>query len=192
MATKIPLDERIELAAELIKRARIFYDIWWFYEEEDTRSKNLYTMNRYSAFFRFDSYAHLASLIVHLAGLFECRGNTINFNALIKEAIASGLFATEAIDRVREKITEVQDISSKLVILRNNLFAHRSASLSYKDAFSKADLIANQLRDITATGLQIANLLLLARGLPEQFFYEPPRRHIEALLCDLAKSEGRR
>lgn len=188
MATKIPLDERIDLAAKLITRARIFYDIWWFYEGEDTRSQNLYTMNRYSAFFRFDSHAHFVSLVVHLAGLFECRKDTINFNTLIKEAIASGLFATEAIDSAREKITKIQDISSKLVILRSNLFAHRSGSLSYKDAFSKADVTANQLRDITAAGLQIANLLLLARGLPEQFFYEPPRRHIEALLCDLTKS----
>jgi hypothetical protein len=71
MATPLPLDERIELSAQLVKRARIFHGIWFFYEGAETRPAILDTMNCYSEFFRFESHAHFVSLVVHLAALFE-------------------------------------------------------------------------------------------------------------------------
>ncbi|MCH8012988.1 MAG: hypothetical protein IIA61_13760 [Candidatus Marinimicrobia bacterium] len=186
----LPLDERIELAAQLIKRARIFYDVWWFYEGTGTRPRILDTMNRYSEFFRFDTHAHFVSMVVHLAGLFETRSDTINFTALVDELDTSGLFPPEDLGQAQDVIKEIQNLPSKLAILRSNLFAHRSASLSYKEAFRKADVTPNQLRDLTVAGLRIANILLHARGLPEQHFHELSRKDAERLLHDLAQTKG--
>jgi hypothetical protein len=77
---------------------------------------------------------------------------------------------------------------SKVTILRHNLFAHRSASLTYSEAFEMAGLTREQLADLTETALKIANALLLARGLPDQFFHPGPREHAEALLRTLRRA----
>jgi hypothetical protein len=181
MAKLLPLDERLNVAAQLLTRARIFYDIWWFYEGADTRPKILGTMNVYSEFFRFDTHAHFVSMVISLAGLFETRSDTINFGALINEAETAPA-PKAAVDRARELMTGVAGIPSKVAILRSNLFGHRSASLSYAEAFQKADLKPDQLRDLTVVGLKIANTLLKARGLHEQFFNELSRAHLERLI----------
>lgn len=190
MGMPLPMDERITLSAQLIKRARVFYDIWWFYEGADTRPLIRDTMDRYSEFFRFDTHAHFVSMVVHLAGLFENRRDTINFTALIREAAASELFPSETLAQAQDVIKEIQNLPSKLAILRSNLFAHRSDSLSYTEAFQKADVTPNQLRDLIGAGLRIANILLLARRLPEQFFDELSREDAERLLHDLTQTKG--
>lgn len=189
MTTALPLDERLDVAAQLVKRARIFYDIWWFYDGADTRPRMLDTMNVYSEFFRFDTHAHFVSMVIHLAGLFESRNDTINFGALIKEAEADSV-SNEAVDRARALMTGIASVPSKVAILRSNLFAHRSASLSYEEGFRKADLKPDQLRDLTVVGLRIANTLLIARGLEEQFFHTPSRKDLERLINDLAKTNA--
>ncbi len=189
MAKPLPLDERLNVAAQLVTRARIFYDIWWFYEGADTRPKILDTMNVYSEFFRFDTYAHFVSMVIHLAGLFEARSDTVNFGALIDEAEAADV-SKAAVDRARALMTEVAGVPSKVAILRSNLFVHRSASLSYAEAFRKADLKPDQLRDLTVVGLRIANTFLIARGLEEQFFHDLSRADVGKLINDLAEANA--
>lgn len=189
MASALSLDDRLDTAAQLAKRARIFYDIWWFYEGVDTKPRILDTMKVYSEFSRFDTHAHFVSMVIHLAGLFESRNDTINFGALIKEAEADGV-PKEAIDKAKGLMTEVAGVPSKVTILRSNLFGHRSASLSYGEAFQKADLKPDQLRDLTVAGLRIANTLLIARGSDEQFFHELSRRDAERFMNDLAKANA--
>ncbi len=81
----------------------------------------------------------------------------------------------------------MQGLPSKLAILRSNLFAHRSISISYEDVFSKAAITADQLRDLTVAGLQVVNLLLVASGLQEQIFSDLPRHDVETILNALGK-----
>ncbi|MFH0342909.1 MAG: hypothetical protein ACHBNF_12435 [Chromatiales bacterium] len=186
MSTKLPLDGRIKTAAQLATRARIFYDIWWFYEGAGTRPRILSTMNEYSEFFRFDSHAHFVALVVHLASLLS-RSDSVNFSTLVTEAKASGDFPPEA-------ITEAEAISSRGAgvvtesrhIARSNLFAHRSASLSFNDTFQRASITGNQLRELTNAGFRIANVLLAARNQPAQFLHNLPKQDAESLLNDLA------
>lgn len=45
MAKHLLIDQRLEIAGQLVVRTRIFYDIWWLYEGADTRSKIIDTMN---------------------------------------------------------------------------------------------------------------------------------------------------
>lgn len=116
MSTKLPLDGRIKTAAQLATRARIFYDIWWFYEGAGTRPRILSTMND-SEFFRFDSHAHFVALIVHLASLLS-RSDSVNFSTLVTEAKASGDFPPEAITEAEAILHEVQELSPKVAILR--------------------------------------------------------------------------
>ena len=61
-------------------------------------------------------------------------------------------------------------------------FTHRSGHISYNDVFKMAAVKPNQLRDLTDMALKIANHLLLAGGLHDQYFTELPREAAEAMM----------
>jgi hypothetical protein len=84
-------------------------------------------------------------------------------------------------------LCEAKPLASKVTILRNNLFAHRSAFVPYALAFEMAHVTADQLSNLTEIALKIANKLLLVRGLPDQSFNPGPHEHAEALLQALLK-----
>lgn len=179
---RLPFDEQIERAGHLIVLAQRFYDVWWLYEGSETRPGILSAMNRFPEFFRFDSHAQLVALITHLSALFERRNDTINFSALISEAEAGQLIPAEAVGVAKEKLQHVSGLLPKIAILRNNSFAHRSASLSYEDAFTRAAITPFQLRDLIDAGFSIINTLLAERGLQECFGTRSTLEHTKGLL----------
>lgn len=182
---KIDFIKRIQLTGDIAIRSRIFYDIWWFYEGKRTRPKILKTMNCYSEFFRFDSYAHFFSLVVNIVGLFEHRKDTINFNQLLNEGTQQKLIKTETINKIQIILQSLSKNIKKAQILRHNLFAHRSNSLSFREAFKKAAISSNDLSDLIKNALKIANLLLLELESPEKVFHDLTKEDLKKLLTDL-------
>jgi hypothetical protein len=178
----LSFDVRIDRAGHLIVLARRFYDVWWLYVGVDTRAAILDSMNRFPEFFRFDEHAHFVSLVTHLASLFERRSDTINFESLVDEAEVNNLMPANFIAEARAALDSVAHIRPKVAILRSNTFAHRSASLSYEDAFRKAAFTPNQLRDMTVAGLSIANALLAGRGLGPVLFTKSTAEHTRGML----------
>jgi hypothetical protein len=120
--------------------------------------------------------------VVQIAALFERRYGTINLQGLAKEAKEANLIPAQTTAEIDALLEEAAPLISKVTKLRNNLFAHRSASLPYNAAFKKANVTADQLRDLTEIALKIANRLLLARGLRDHMFNYMPREEAEAIL----------
>src|SRR5450631_2712243 len=108
MATHLPIDERLVVASQLVVRARIFHDIWRYYESAETRPGILGAMNQYSEFFRFDTHAHFFSFVVHMAGLLEGRDDTVNLPALIDEYERPQIIAPKVIADARVIIAQIQ------------------------------------------------------------------------------------
>lgn len=187
MATPLPINEQLETAGDLVVRTRIFYDLWWFYEGAETRPQIIDAMNHYPEFFRFDSHAHFVAFVVHLAGLFERRDDTINLPGLLLELAEAKLLEPEAAAEAESILNEAKPLIPKVIILRSNLFAHRSASLSYAKAFEKADVTANQLGHLSNLSLRLVNCLLIARGLKDRIFHTLSRAHLKAMLDAIAK-----
>jgi hypothetical protein len=117
----------------------------------------------------------------------ETRSDTVNLRALLQEAKDSGVVAPDEIAKAEAALSWACGLVPKVAILRNNLFSHRSAKLSYKEVFEKASITPNQLRDLTDAGLRVTNILLTARGLQERSFHDLPKAHTQALFNDLAK-----
>ena len=182
MPPPLPLVTRVDTAGELVVRARIFYDIWRYYEDAETRPAILPTMNAYPDFFRFDTHAHFVSFTVYMAGLVERRTDTTNLSHLTAECEASGTVSVAALGSAKAALSRTEPIRPKVVILRNNLFAHRSASLSYEEAFRIASVTPNQLRDLTVDALDVANSLLVGCGGQRKWFHERPLEHAKKML----------
>jgi hypothetical protein len=183
----VTLNDRLALAGQLVARARIFFDVWWFYESDQTRPGILDAMNEYPEFFRYDSHAHFVSFVVHLASLLETRSDTVNLDALIQEAVATGAVQTTVASDGEATLASLKSLRRAVMILRSNLFAHRSKSMTYLEAFKMAAVTPNELRAGTESLLGIVNLLLRARGLPEQSFNETSQRHLRGMLDMIAK-----
>jgi hypothetical protein len=181
MPTLLPLDERLERAGQLVVRARIFYDLWFTFEDAKTRPATLDVTERFGAFFAFDPHAHFVAFVVHIAALFERRYGTINLQGLAKEAKEANLIPAQAAE-IDALFDEAAPLVSKVTLLRSNLFAHRSATLPYDAVFKKANVTADQLRDLTDIALKIVNRLLLARGLRDHMFNYMPLEEAKAIL----------
>jgi hypothetical protein len=181
MRTVLPIDDRVERAAQLVLRSGIFFDIWFYFEGSHTRPAIIDTMREYSEFFRFAPYAHFVAFVVSIAAIFDKRRDTINLRYLASEMARSKLLSTQTQTDV-DALRQAEPLVSKVAILRHNAFAHRSAAISYDDVFKKAAVTPFQMRDLTEIALQIANQLGQARGHSPRFFNELPREDAAAML----------
>ena len=180
MKKPIHIDDRLEIIGNLVVRARIFFEIWWFYEGAETRPQILETMNEYPEFFRYDSHAHFTSYVIHMAALYEKRQDTINLPSLTTELHSVDPNYVE--NHVTPLFLLTDSVAKKIFILRSSLFAHRSRSLTYATAFDTASVSADEMRDFTATSLQIVNHLRFIKHLPEKIFTPLPQSHIAKIL----------
>ncbi len=189
MPRHLPLDERLETAAQLVLRSRSFYDIWLYLKDKgnDTPPAIIDAMQRFSHFFRYDIEAHFVAFVVQIGALFDKDKKTINFPRLAKELKVANLISAKDAAEVDALLSQAEQLASKVTMLRSNLFAHRSVKLSYTDAFKKAAVTPNQLRDLTKISLKIANRLLLARGLKDRVFNPLPQIHAEEMLKALVQ-----
>jgi hypothetical protein len=184
----LPIDDRIEAAAQLVLRSRIFFDIWFYFESNDTRSSLINTMRDYNEFFRFAPHAHFVAFVVSIAAVFDKRRDTLSLPNLVTEMSATNLLSAQAQSEIGSLADQAAPLVSKVRILRHNAFAHRSASFLYNDIFKAAKVTALQMRDLTEIALKIANQLAGARGRGEHLFNELVREDAEAMMRALRNS----
>ena len=182
----LPLEERLYRAGQHVVRARLFLDLWFYFEEKTTRAKIIDAMREYNEFFRFTPHAYFVAYIVHIAAMFDRRKDTIRLPRLAKEMKMSRLLQGNSAAEVDRLLAEAAPIASKVLVLRHYAFAHRSARISYDDAFKEAAVNPNQLHELTEVALSIANCLLLARGLKDEAFTTLPREDAEKMMKALA------
>jgi hypothetical protein len=182
MQKVLPIDDRIERAAQLVLRSRVFFDIWFYFEGSDTRPALLDTMQEYSEFFRFAPHAHFVAFVISIVAIFDRRRDTISLRQLAREMTQSKLLSAQAQTDVDVLLRRTEPLVSKVTILRHNAFAHRSITISYDEAFKKAAVTPFQLRELTELALLIANQLGQARGRDAHFFNEMPRDDAAAML----------
>jgi hypothetical protein len=108
--------------------------------------------------------------------------DTISLLHLVPEMKEAGQLTHQDGAAVDALLDEAKSVADKVRTLRHKAFAHRDARISYDDVFEMAGVTAADLRDLTDRALKIANRLLLARGLQDQYFTELPREAAEAMM----------
>lgn len=189
--TVLPINERVDRAVQLVLRARIFFDIWFYFEANETRATILDTMNEYSEFFRFMPHAHQVAFIVTIAAVFDKRTDTISLPHLVREMALNKRFSQQAQAEVNELLDKAKPLGSKVTVLRHKAFAHRSARTSYDDVFKEAQVTVGQMRELTEIALQIANKLAGVSGVSPEFFNELPRKDAARMMQALPIAKRR-
>ena len=172
--------------AQHVIRARLFLDLWFYFEGADTRPQIFGTMEEYNEFFRFTPHAYLVAYVIYIAGAFDTRRGTISLAHLVPEVRAAGQLKGQGAADVDALMAKAESIAAKVRTLRHRAFAHKDAHISYNDVFKLAAVKPDQLRELTEIALKIANRLLLARGLQDQYFTELPRQAAEEMMKALA------
>ena len=175
------LEQKLDILGKVILRARVFFDFWWIYEGAPNRSKHLSAMNCYPEFFRYDSASHQVAYIMLLCQIFEDKPHTINLPTALEEAKNISLPA-DCIQVADEALKKGLLIWEKLVIIRSNLFAHRNISLTYPDAFRKANIKPSEIKLLTEYAIEAINALRAAFALRDLKFSSIPEMHLTKLL----------
>ena len=132
----LPLNNRLERIGQHIVRARLFLDLWFYFEEHHSQRKIINTMREYNEFFRFTPHAYLATYVIYMAGVFDKRRDTISLVSLIPEVKAAGYLKVQDAADADAVMARAKPIADKVAILRHKAIAHRSAHISYDDVLS--------------------------------------------------------
>jgi hypothetical protein len=178
----LTLNERVYRIGQHVVRARIFFDLWYYFEGEETRSKIIDVMEEYNELFKFTPHAYLTSYLIYIAGTFDKTKGTISFIHLIRDATKVGIVNPVEARNLDKLMADAKPLADKATLLRHGAFAHRSASVSYNDTFKQAAVTPDELRELTEIALAIANRLLAACGLQSQYFRTLPREAAEAMM----------
>ena len=172
-ATTSTAEGQIEILGKLLIRARVFFDAWKLSGGVDGKAQFREFWDEYWEYWRFNEHALLFSFIVHMAGLFEKRDDTINFHSVWN--------SQKDTDHGRNLSAEMALLFKKaaraakgVIIIRSNAMAHRSANLNYNEAFKKANVTPDQLSELTDTSLAIVNKLRGMFDLTELQFDDGP------------------
>jgi hypothetical protein len=172
--------EQLKIAAALVVRTRVFFDAWWLSAGEPGRSDNLSFWEDNWNHWRFNEHALLFSFIVHIAGLFERRNDTICFHSPLKNI--TGRRMEIKVSRINDLLNEASPIIKSVTILRSSSMAHRSAKLAYNGAFLEAHTTPNDLKGLSDISLLIVNELLEECDLPPTEFCESAIDDLKSLV----------
>jgi AbiU2 len=189
MRSPLPIKNRVDRAVQLVLRARIFFDIWFYFEAKQTRSTIFETMCEYNEFFRFMPHANQVAFVVTTVALFDKRADTISLPNLAREMTRNGQLSGVDVTEVSRLLMSAKPLESKVTILRHKAFAHRSAHTSFDDVFKEASITADQMRQLTEIALRIANKLAEACGASVGFFNELPREDAARMMLALQESQ---
>ena len=138
MKQVLALDDRLDRVARHVIRARLFLDLWFYFEGADTRPQIFGTMEEYNEFFRFTPHAYLVAYVIYIAGAFDRHRGTISLTHLVPEVKATGQLTGKDAANVDALLAKADLIADKVRILRHKAFAHKDAHISYNDVFKLA------------------------------------------------------
>lgn len=187
MAKKLPIEDRLRVAGELVVRTRMCFDLWFYFEERSNRSLILDTLNLYPTYFRVTVHSYLVSFLVQLVALFESRSDRISLPELAKELRGLNRLTAEGIQAVEILFGLAEPTVRKARILRHNLFAHRSATISYEQAFEMAQVTPNQLSELSELSFKIVNRLLDATAEKQRYTFDLAREEAKEMIEALSK-----
>jgi len=137
--------------------AGLNYEIWWVYKEKESRKRFVATLNTYPLFFQTSIHAHFVAMIVSLYRLYETRKDTVNLPQLLRLLRDHGTIPIQDIKRMESEVKQMKPLWTKVSVLRNNIFGHKSNVLDYDGVWKKASVTPNQFKKLIDESKRILN-----------------------------------
>lgn len=153
--------ENLEDLFKILFEAYSNYEIWWIHVNKDDRSKYFFTKLRYKDFFETVAYANITAMIIALYKLFDKNKKSLSLRKIIRDAQKLKIIEEAGVNTLNRSVEKVDSIWSKVMILRSNLFAHRSDTLTVNEIYKKAKITPNQMKELMEVALEILNSICL-------------------------------
>ncbi len=184
------VSERIDELRQQAIRAALNYEVWWVYRSSDTRPKYVDVMNRYTVLFATAIHAHFVAMLVALYGLYETRDDTHSIPQLLETMRTEGKLGENLIDAFDSKYQELKPVWVKVSMLRNEAFAHRSATYTMNEVFKRANVKPDDLRVLVDETASLLNEVSRQHDKSVHAFNTGAREAALALLEDLRRFHG--
>ena len=149
---------------DAIVAARLHYGIWYVYKNEIDRPKYVDVMNRYYWFFAPSISAHFVAMLMALSTLYDDGPINVSVSKLLQEIRDTGKTDEGSLREVKGRLEKTGPIVKKIMLLRNNVFAHLSVKIDPFEAFEKANITMNNFRDLIYETAAILNQMGQASG----------------------------
>ena len=149
---------------DAIVAARLHYGIWYVYKNEVDRPKYVDVMNRYYWFFAPSISAHFVAMLMALSTLYDDGPINVSISKLLQEMRDAGKADGVHLPEIKERLEKTDPIVKKIMLLRNNVFAHLSVKIDPFEAFEKANITMNNFRDLIYETAAILNQMGQASG----------------------------
>lgn len=182
MAAPLPLKEQIEAASRMALRCHTHLALWRLTAGVEGRERHQDVLSDHWEHMRFLEHGQLFTAVMELHSLLDANPATINLPHLVQaleEANGPQPLLTKALDGAKT-------VFSKLRVLRNNVYGHRTRKKSYGDVFKTAAITPDQLQTLVLTSIKIANELRVEVGLEAQAPSPLPVEFYNRMLLQLA------
>jgi len=132
------------------------YQVWWFLSNDENRLKYVDTMRIYNDFFITTVHANFLSTIVTLYGLYEKNGRKHTIPNCITLLEKEGRIDQIQVKNIKAKLDKTKKIRDGINILRNRVFAHKTAE-GTQALFKKANLKPENLKELIQCSEEIIN-----------------------------------
>lgn len=183
MADKLSLTERIEAAARMSTRAQIHFDLWWLTASREGRAEYAAIEDHWEHL-RFLQHGQLVAVVGEVHALLDADKRTISLPIIVDEIERHQRLN---LAKARTALTLARPIFRKLRILRNNVFAHRTARKSYDAMFLDAGMTTDQLRQLIELCTEVTNEILFATGCEPIEPSPLPKEHYGQMLKELGQ-----
>ncbi|TMN25128.1 hypothetical protein [Pseudoxanthomonas sp. X-1] len=121
-----------------INQAQVHHDLLVALRESTANQDHLVRFNRNLRFFAGAESALYNSTVVLLYGLYETRGDTVNFRQLLE--LAGSLIPAEALAEYRQRLEQIKQTWLRVCTLRNEVVGHQTLRRDRAAVELKADL----------------------------------------------------
>jgi hypothetical protein len=151
--------ERINRVEELAHRARIFLELWTAMHLDTALEGFDMALDEFDDFWRFTMTAQETAFLIRITNLFVRDKRTANFISVIADAERDGAISAQLAAACRLKIDTLGDLPARVAIVRNNAMAHQHRTLKQNEAFSKAQISLELMKQYSDTAVELASML---------------------------------
>ncbi|GEM_PF-2955137 len=170
-----------------IVAAKLYFGVYRVFTNEIDHPKFVDIMKYYFNFFSPSISAHFVATIMALSKIFD--NKNVSIYTLVKNISSLDLDKVdqEKLKALQDKVQSIRPQVEKVLILRNNVYAHISKGMNTLQAFKESNITPNDLRDLIEKAMEaLGDAGELIDGITMAEF-EPSEADTRAVLVDLKK-----
>lgn len=137
------------------------YSLWWALVNKNDRTHNRSVIEAYPNYFRASVFALQQSFFISANRLFDEQPKSASLTKLVKDLSATNQVLYTALQR---RLQAEEPTLQKILLLRHNVYGHRSKKISPGDAFKKAGIQPKEMKSVVGLAHEIVIELAVELG----------------------------